>query len=127
MQNNLTDKDVKVQLDRLKQCLNTLKDGASLDLAFESATKHIPVYLKIVKSHIEQLAKVLELETHDHRNLENVGLAEPVTQLIQLFRELDEEDIQMLEALALESRNWPTFAEDTAITAATATTVTEVS
>lgn len=110
MQKQLTEKDVKAQIDRLKQSLSVLKDGTTLESAFESATKHIPVYLKIVKSHIEQLAKVLQLETHNHRNLENVGLAEPVMQLIQLFRELDEEDIQMLEALASESRNWAVYA-----------------
>lgn len=108
MQTHLSDKDIRGQLDQLKQDLRSLKEGTgSLDLAFESATKHMPVYLKIVKGHIEQLAKVLELETHNHRNLTNVGLAEPVIQLIQLFRELDEEDIQLLESLSLEARHWP--------------------
>lgn len=108
MQTHLLDKDIKGQLEALKKDLCSLKEGTgSLDLAFESVTKHMPVYLKIVKGHIDQLAKVLELETHNHRNLTNVGLAEPVVQLIQLFRELDEEDIQLLESLSLEARHWP--------------------
>jgi hypothetical protein len=106
MQTHLSEKDVKGLLEQLKQDLRSLKEN-SLEQAFESATKHMPVYLKIVKSHIDQLAKVLELETHNHRNLENVGLAEPVIQLMQLFQALDEEDIQLLESLALEARNWP--------------------
>jgi len=113
MHTQLSEKDIKGQLDRLKQGLGVLKEN-SLDLAFESAAKHMPVYLKIVKGHIEQLAKVLELETHNHRNLDNVGLAEPVIQLIQLFRELQEEDIHLLESLALDARNW---SHETATTA----------
>jgi hypothetical protein len=102
-------------LHRLKQILfsfhveeNILTAGSrSLECVFESAAKHMPVYLKIIKGHIEQLAKVLELETHSHRNLENAGLAEPVLQLMQLFRELKEEDIQLLETLARETQHWP--------------------
>lgn len=73
----------------------------------ESAAKHMPVYLKIIKGHIEQLAKVLKLETHSQRNLENADLAEPVIQLMQLFRELKEEDIQLLDTLAREVQHWP--------------------
>jgi hypothetical protein len=107
MHTHLSEKEVKGLLDNLKKDVHSLKEGTgSLDFAFESATKHMPVYLKIVKSHIDQLAKVLELETHNHRNLENVGLAEPVVQLIQLFRELDEDDIQLLDTLAAEARHW---------------------
>lgn len=102
------------ELHRLQQTLHAfaasvnLPDGHSaLEHAFESAAKHMPVYLKIIKGHIEQLAKVLELETHSHRNLENAGLAEPVVQLMQLFRELKEEDIQLLETLTREAQHWP--------------------
>lgn len=110
MQSHLAEKDVKGLLDRLKQEFKSQPEGTrSLDIELESAAKHVPAYLKIVKGHIEQLAKVLELETHNHRNLESVGLAEPVTQLIQLFRELDEADLQLLEELALEAR---TFVQD---------------
>lgn len=101
------------ELQQLKQTLLSFGSGAnslagprSLASAFESAAKHMPVYLKIIKGHIEQLAKVLELETHSHRSLENAGLAEPVVQLMQLFRELKEEDIQLLDLLAREAQHW---------------------
>jgi hypothetical protein len=105
----LSDKDMNLLLDRLKQELKAFPTGKGLDsleIQFESAAKHIPAYLKIVKGHIDQLAKVLELETHDHRRLDSVGLAEPVIQLMQLFRELDEQDIQLIETLAYETRHW---------------------
>lgn len=108
----IAEKDVRVLLERIKQDLKELPEGSeSMDAGLESAAKHIPAYLKIVKGHIEQLAKVLELETHDHRKLENVGLASPVIQLMQLFRELKEEDIQLIETLAYEARHWPLDAE----------------
>jgi len=103
----LSEKDVRIMLDKLKQDLKELPESSeALDQGLESAAKHVPAYLKIIKGHIEQLAKVLELETHDHRKLENVGLAPPVIQLMQLFRELNEEDIQLLETLAYEARHW---------------------
>lgn len=101
------------EIERLKQTLlsfdsktGTLAGSRSLASAFESASKHMPVYLKIIKGHIEQLAKVLKLETHSSRNLDNVGLAEPVVQLMQLFRELKEQDIQLLDMLAREAEQW---------------------
>lgn len=97
---NLTPKDM---MQELQQADLPVRE---VDL-FESAAKHIPVYLKIIKGHIEQLAKVLELETHSNRKLENAGLAEPVVQLMQLFRELKEEDIQLLENLAREATHFP--------------------
>jgi hypothetical protein len=112
MQAQLTDKEVKGMLERLKEDLNVFKeDTRALEYVFESAAKHMPVYLKIIKGHIEQLAKVLGLETHNHRNLENAGLAKPVIQLIQLFQALDDEDIHLLENLASESQNWSTESE----------------
>jgi hypothetical protein len=107
MQSAMNEKDSRVLLDRLKQDLKELPEGTGyLDAGLESAAKHIPAYLRIIKGHIEQLAKVLELETHDHRKLENVGLASPVVQLMQLFRELNNDDIQLLETLAYEARHW---------------------
>lgn len=100
-------KEIAPLLNKLKEDLMAFPNASGyLDLVLESATKHIPAYLKIVKGHIDQLAKVLELETHDHRKLENVGLAEPVTQLIQLFRDLDEQDMPTLEKLSFEARHW---------------------
>lgn len=107
MSNAHLSKECRPLIEKLKQDLKSLPKGMEyMDLALESAAKHIPAYLKIVKGHIDQLARVLELETHDHRKLDNVGLAEPVTQLMQLFRELDEKDLQLLESLSFESRHW---------------------
>lgn len=107
MHKEISDKELRMAEEQLKQDLNALGEGlGTLDYAFESAAKHMPAYLKIVKGHIDQLANVLGMETHEHRKLENVGLAEPVTQLMQLFRDLDEEDIQLLESLAYEARHW---------------------
>lgn len=107
MQSAVNEKEVRMMLDRIKQDLKELPEGSDfLDSGLESAAKHIPAYLKIIKGHIEQLAKVLELETHDHRKLENVGLASPVVQLMQLFRELNDDDIHLLETLAYEARHW---------------------
>lgn len=107
MQTHLTDHQIQSLLQKLKNDLHSFGDRkSSLEYAFESAAKHIPVYLKIVKGHIEQLAKVLELETHNRRDIQNVNLAEPVLQLMQLFRELTPQDIDILEMLALESRNF---------------------
>ena len=77
MRPSLTDKELYVLQERLKQGLHAFKaENGNLEFAFESAAKHMPVYLKIVKSHIEQLAKVLQLETHNHRSLENASLAD---------------------------------------------------
>lgn len=107
LQSAATDSELHQLLIQLKQGLQCFPTESNhLDLALESAAKHIPAYLKIVKGHIEQLAKVLELETHDHRKIDNVGLAEPVIQLMQLFRELDEQDLQMMETLSFEARHW---------------------
>lgn len=107
MHSPLTEKEVRTLLDNLKQNINSMPSSInSLDVCLDSAAKHIPAYLKILKGHIEQLAKVLEMETHDQRKLENVGLAAPVNQLMQLFRELNEEDIQLLEMLSFEARHW---------------------
>ena len=109
MQVQLTDKEMKGMLERLKEDLSVFKeDIRTLEYVFESAAKHMPVYLKIIKGHIEQLAKVLGLETHNHRNLENAGLAKPIIQLMQLFQALDDEDIHLLENLASESQSWST-------------------
>ena len=103
----LSDTELASLHQQVKQDLQAFKEEAGgLALAFESAAKHMPVYWKIVKGHIDQLKKVLESVAHNQRKLENVGLAEPVLQLMQLFRDLDEEDIQLLEALSTEAKNW---------------------
>lgn len=102
-------------ISRLKKDLAAFQPGmATLESGLESAAKHLPAYLKIVKIHIEQLAVVLKLDTHNHRTLETAGLAGPVQQLIKLFSDLKEQDLQTLEELAAIAKNWHT---DTAINA----------
>lgn len=104
---NLSDHELNELLHTLQQDLQAFPEGMnSLEAELESAAKHIPAYLKIVKSHIEQLRRVLELENHNHRTLESAGLAAPVQQLIKLFNTLQDDDIQLLEDLALAARNW---------------------
>lgn len=104
---DLSDHEIKNLLSNLQQNLNARSEGpSSLEVELESAAKHIPAYVKIVKSHIEQLRRVLELENHNHRTLETAGLAAPVQQLIKLFNTLQDGDLQLLEDLALAARNW---------------------
>lgn len=104
---DLSDHEIQVMLQNLQQDLAAFPNGMnSLEYELESAAKHIPAYIKIVKSHIEQLKTVLELETHNHRTLESAGLATSVQQLIKLFNNLEDGDIQLLEDLAIAARNW---------------------
>lgn len=104
---DLSDQEIKNLLQNLKQDLLAFPEGAnSLETELESAAKHIPAYIKIVKSHVDQLKKVLELENHNHRTLETAGLAAPVQQLIKLFNNLQDGDIELLEELAVTARNW---------------------
>lgn len=103
---NLSDSEIKQLLSKLQEHLSAGDTPKSLESELESAAKHIPAYIKIVKSHIDQLRNVLELENHNHRTLENAGLAAPVQQLIKLFNTLRDSDIQMLEDLAHAARNW---------------------
>jgi hypothetical protein len=112
---DLSEHEVQTLLQNLQTDLDAFPAGMnSLEYELESAAKHIPAYLKIVKGHIEQLRTVLELENHNHRTLENAGLATPVQQLIKLFNTLKDDDIQLLEDLAIAARNWqPEFAGST--------------
>ena len=99
----------RVLLEQLKRDVVAFpEETAFLQTALESTMKHLPAYLTIVKSHIEQLAKVLELENHHHQELAKANLAEPVNQLIQLFKELRDQDFQTLENLFLATTTWQT-------------------
>lgn len=102
---NLSENEIKNLLTNLQAMLDA-ENGKTMETELESASKHLPAYIKIVKSHIDQLKSVLELENHNHRTLENAGLAAPVQQLIKLFRSLKDQDIQLLEDLAHTARNW---------------------
>ncbi len=114
------DTHVQALLKQLKTDLNSFPQGPiSLEAALESASKHVPAYLKIVKGHIEQLERVLKLSTHAQRNLSTISLPEPVQQIMSLFQLLQPGDIESLELLAQEARHWETqqAIEDTTATA----------
>jgi len=109
MDTTLTNQEIKNLLTQLQNSLHEFKaDNQNLAFAFETAAKHIPVYLKIVKGHIEQLEKVLALESHHHRKLSDISLAEPVNQLMGLFGQLSASDLTLIENLAVEASNWTT-------------------
>lgn len=115
---DLSDHELKILLNNLQQNLSEFPEGMnSLEYELESAAKHIPAYIKVIKSHIEQLRNVLALENHNHRTLETAGLAAPVQQLIKLFKTLTDDDIIMLEELAHAARNWRPELSMEAITA----------
>jgi len=112
------------QLEQLKEILNEFPDGSkNLSAVFESASKHIPTYLKVVKIHLEQLERVLQLETHNNRSIANIGLAKPVTQLMQLFKELEDEDINTLENLSIEAANWKNTSNSSIVVTAPTTNI----
>lgn len=82
------------------------EESCSLETELESAAKHIPTYLKIIKSHIEQLKSVLKLDSHNSKTLEDSNLATPVLQLIEIFENLTQDDLSMLETLARNIKSW---------------------
>ena len=75
------------------QINSSLLEESSLYAALEAITKHMPVYLKVVKSHIEQLARVLNSEQHNYKSIEAANLAQPVKQLMIIFKELNDDDL----------------------------------
>lgn len=110
---DMSNQDLQKALATLKEDLLEFHDDSqTLDVALESASKHVPAYVKIVKGHIDQLRNVLQLENHNHRSLESVGLAKPVQQLMKIFEHLQEEDIAVLEELAFAAHNWQSEASD---------------
>lgn len=112
--------DLTQNLNQLKQDLAVFPEEAnSLETELESAAKHIPAYLKIVKSHIEQLERVLMLDNHNNRTLESAGLEEPVLQLMELFKNLEDDDLQLIEELAKVARNWTVATVETESSATT--------
>jgi hypothetical protein len=109
--NNL---DVTSLHRNLKQSLASFPEGMdSLDIQLESSAKHIPAYVKIVKSHIEQLQRVLQLPNHEHKTLESVGLAKSVQQLMEIFTKLEADDLTIIEDLAIVAKTWQTEDEST--------------
>lgn len=106
---NLSEQDLKACLRNIELYLEADPSNQKcLATELDTAAKHIPAYTKIIKNHIEQLRKVLELENHNHRTLESAGLSSSVQQLIQLFNALEDDDLQIIEDLALAAANWQT-------------------
>jgi hypothetical protein len=107
--------------DHILECIENLRnqidddilERASLDVALEAIVKHLPVYLKVVKSHIEQLSRVLNTEQHNHKTLETTELAQPVRQLMAIFRELKDDDLITLEQLSSLSKIYDTRSSQT--------------
>jgi len=98
---------VELLIQKLKKDLAAFPEGMNtLEAELESSSKHLPTYIKIVKTHVEQLSAVLNLDAHNNRTLETAGLAEPVLQLIKLFRSLEPHDLEMLDELAIAAKNW---------------------
>ena len=105
--NAVNTKNIAGLMQKLKEDLNAFPAGMnSLEAELEASAKHLPAYLKIVKTHIDQLAKVLGTDNHNNRKIETTALAEPVKQLISLFRILQDEDLHLLEELAKAAKNW---------------------
>lgn len=110
---NVSDSELNELLAKLKTTLNQFPKGTNnLEYELESAAKHIPAYLKVVKSHIEQLRQVLELESHNRRNLDSIEFAKPVRQLMSIFQKLQDGDIELLEELASCALNWNLHASE---------------
>lgn len=103
----LSDNELNAKLQQLKEILSDFPEGMdALDVELESASKHVPAYLKIVKTHLEQLRKVLQMESHQCRTIESAGLPHPVQDLMKMFEILQEGDVELIEELAHASRNW---------------------
>ena len=103
--NNSLPEHVQECIENLREQVNSnILEQNSLEVALEAIVRHLPVYLKVVKSHIEQLSRVLNTEQHNHKTLETADLATPVQQLMEIFKNLNDEDLLTLEQLASLSK-----------------------
>jgi transposase-like protein len=82
------------------------EENRSLEAILNTAAKNLPAYIKIVKSHLEQLATVLQLDSHQNQQLKYNNLPEPLRQLVQLFQHLNEDDLSHIEWLSREAQQW---------------------
>jgi len=111
MNSNLSESEIRTQIAQLQKGLEAFPEQQGfLDLQLETATKHLPVYLKILKGHLQQIPE------------DTGALAEPVLQLVELFQSLKDGDIQLLENLltatrALNDTNAQAALSETAVTA----------
>lgn len=102
-----TEQEVQRALKQLQQSLSEFDDErGTLSNILDSSAKHLPAYLKIVKGHLEQLARVLQLDSHQQRTLDYRELATPLQQAVQLFQHLTESDVTLLETLARQAETW---------------------
>lgn len=85
------------------------QDSRSLEAILNTATKNLPAYIKIVKGHLEQLAAVLQLDSHQNQKLNYGQLPEPLQQLVQLFQHLNDDDLAHMEWLSREAQQWKTL------------------
>lgn len=109
--------ETNAMIEKLEQDLKLFASNSNLEEQLESSVKHLPAYIKILKSHIGQLKTVLQLDNHNRRSLDNVNLAKPVRQLIEIFSKLSDEDILIIEELYNLARNWQSEDEEIAIEA----------
>lgn len=99
----LTDAEINNTLVKIKQYLGNKNLAAELEIII----KHLPTYTKIIKTHISQLQNVLASDNHHNKDLNAVNLSPIVKQLINIFDELQHDDLQILEELHLTATNWP--------------------
>lgn len=85
------------------------EESRSLEAILNTAAKNLPAYLKIVKGHLEQLAAVLQLDSHQNQQLNYAELPEPLQQLVQLFQHLNDDDLAHIEWLSREAQQWKKF------------------
>ncbi len=82
------------------------EENRSLEAILNTAAKNLPAYIKIVKSHLEELAAVLQLDSHQNQQLQYDNLPDPLRQLVQLFQHLNEADLSHIEWLSREAQQW---------------------
>lgn len=97
-QNNM---ELEQMLSNIKQILGE----KSLLNELKIAIKHLPTYLKIVKTHIIQLQNVIASDNHKNKNLDDINLPPIVKQLIDIFNQLEQDDIEILEQLHFTASN----------------------
>lgn len=98
----LTDAEINSNIIKIKQLLG----NTTLVENLEMAAKHIPTYNKIIKTHIGQLQNVLASDKHNNQNLDSINLSSIVKQLMSIFENLQQDDLQTLETLQSLAMNW---------------------
>ena len=56
------------------------------------------------------------LDNHNNRTLESAGLEEPVLQLMELYKTLEDGDLPLIEELAKVARHWTTVTIEETVT-----------